>query len=42
MLHKIKVSATHLFNNPNAVRTVLVLSALAVAILTGAAPHDVR
>jgi hypothetical protein len=39
MLHRTKLTVAQLFNNPNGIRTILVLSALAIAVLTGAAPH---
>lgn len=42
MFHKVKFSAAQLLNNPNAVRMVLILSMLAIAAITGAAPHDLH
>jgi hypothetical protein len=40
MLSRLKLTAGHLLANPNRVRTILILSTLVIAALTGGAPHD--
>lgn len=42
MLQKTRLAVTQLLNSPNAVRTILILSALAIAAITGAAPNDLN
>jgi hypothetical protein len=42
MFCRIKGLAAQLLNNPNAARTVLILSVLAIAAITGAAPNDMH
>ena len=39
MLQRIKLTGTHLLNDPNS-RTILILSIVLVAILAGGAPND--
>ena len=39
MLQKVKLTATELFNGPNA-RVILILGVLLIAVLAGGAPSD--